>query len=72
MKRKLAGLIILILSCGLQYVLCQNRVPANDSTSSLPVNEMQEDFAQFRNALENKHCCPYEYISKPEMDSLIS
>lgn len=31
---------------------------------------LQEDFRQFREILENEHCCLYEYISKTEMDSM--
>jgi len=34
------------------------------------VKEMQEDFLRFREILENKHCCLYEYTGKTEMDAL--
>jgi hypothetical protein len=33
-------------------------------------DSLKEDFAQFRNILEENHCCLYEYTSKTEMDSL--
>ncbi len=32
--------------------------------------ELQNDFLQFRDILENEHCCTYEYTSKTELDSL--
>ncbi|KPK81598.1 MAG: hypothetical protein AMS27_15370, partial [Bacteroides sp. SM23_62_1] len=34
------------------------------------VEEMQQDFNQMRQTLENEHCCLYEYTSKEIFDSL--
>lgn len=34
------------------------------------VEEMQQDFNQMRQTLENEHCCLYEYTSKDIFDSL--
>ncbi|MFC2084678.1 S41 family peptidase [Bacteroidota bacterium] len=34
------------------------------------VEEVKNDFVQFRNTLEEQHCCLYEYTSKQEFDSL--
>jgi hypothetical protein len=34
------------------------------------VEEMQDDFNQMRQTLENEHCCLYEYTSKEVFDSL--
>ena len=38
--------------------------------NSFNIEELQQDFHQFRNILENEHCCTYEYTSKTVMDSL--
>lgn len=35
-----------------------------------PVEELHQDFIQFRNTLEKEHCCLYEYASRKEFDSL--
>jgi len=32
--------------------------------------ELQTDFLQFRQLLEENHCCLYEYSSREQMDSL--
>ncbi len=45
-----------------------NLVPAH--SNCLIREELQEDFRRFREILENEHCCPYEYTSKRELDSL--
>ena len=34
------------------------------------VDELHHDFRQMRDALENSHCCPYEYTKKHSLDSL--
>lgn len=39
-------------------------------TSSFSQRFLQEDFTQFREILENEHCCLYEYTSKSELDSM--
>jgi hypothetical protein len=36
----------------------------------LPGEALRQDFIQFRNLLEENHCCLYEYTSKALMDSL--
>ena len=36
------------------------------------VEETQEDFKQMRQALEDNHCCLYEYTSKETLDSLFT
>ena len=35
-----------------------------------PVDEIREDFIQFRNTLETQHCCLYEYTSRETFDRL--
>jgi hypothetical protein len=35
-----------------------------------PVDEIRDDFIQFRNTLETQHCCLYEYTKKAVFDSL--
>ena len=39
-------------------------------TNCFSQEALQEDFKQFREILENEHCCPYEYSSKAKLDSL--
>ena len=34
------------------------------------VEEIKNDFIQFRNTLEEQHCCLYEYTNKQEFDSI--
>ena len=34
------------------------------------VDEIKNDFIQFRNTLENQHCCLYEYTSEQEFNNL--
>ena len=34
------------------------------------IEELREDFVQFRKTLEEQHCCLYEYTSKEDFDSL--
>lgn len=34
------------------------------------IEELQEDFLQFRDTLENEHCCLYEYTDKETFDQL--
>jgi hypothetical protein len=35
-----------------------------------PVEELKSDFNEFREILENEHCCLYEYTSKKDIDRL--
>ncbi|MBN2773093.1 MAG: hypothetical protein JXR31_02500, partial [Prolixibacteraceae bacterium] len=39
-------------------------------TNSFSPEALQEDFLQFRDILENEHCCLYEYTPKYIFDSL--
>jgi hypothetical protein len=38
----------------------------------ISVEKLQEDFKQLRQALEDKHCCLYEYTDKAAFDSLFA
>jgi len=46
---------------------CISTIGQNNSFSPLA---LQEDIKQFRNILENEHCCLYEYTPKAKLDSL--
>ena len=63
MKRKYSIPITLFLS-----VIVVVSVQAQPDSSNLAA--LQEDFKQFREILENEHCCLYEYTPKPVMDSM--
>jgi hypothetical protein len=43
---------------------------ASGQSDYLPGQALKQDFIQFRNLLEENHCCLYEYTSKACMDSL--
>jgi len=63
MKRNIIMIVVFYMIAGtIQSILAQ--------TSSFSQNALQEDFLQFRDLLENEHCCLYEYTSRAEMDSL--
>jgi hypothetical protein len=70
MKRTQLLILLYLLSPGAL-------LSGQDTVSSNPVlkcyytkEELQEDFLQFRENLESKHCCLYEYSSKPFLDSI--
>jgi len=45
-------------------------IPLQAQTNIFSRNALRADFQQFREILENEHCCLYEYTPKAEMDSL--
>ena len=63
MKRSIIIIVVV-------YTIAGTISSIHAQTNSFTQNELQEDFTQFRQILENEHCCLYEYTSKQEMDSL--
>jgi len=52
------------------YILatsCTSAIAQNDTFSPIA---LREDFNQFRDILENEHCCLYEYTPKAELNNL--
>jgi hypothetical protein len=64
--------IILFFACACSHGQTQNHVTTLVDTNEVlfSVADMQQDFNQMRQTLENEHCCLYEYTSKNNFDSL--
>jgi hypothetical protein len=62
-------LVFCILSAPCHNILAQNH-DVSGCSECIGQELLKEDFRQFREILENEHCCIYEYTSKAEMDSL--
>jgi hypothetical protein len=52
------------------YVLTLFQISVHAQIDTLNQQALQEDFRQFREILENNHCCLYEYTSKTRIDSM--
>ncbi len=53
------------------FIWATSWLSINAQTNSFSPLALQEDFKQFRDILENEHCCLYEYTPKTEMDSIL-
>ena len=68
MKRCTAGPVI-SMSLALILVLA-SCLKASGQEDFIRKEALKHDFQQFRQLLEENHCCLYEYSSKPKLDSL--
>jgi len=67
------GVIMWMFNPGKPQAQTDMHVIQKDSSSKeavFSIDEMQEDFMQLRETLENDHCCLYEYTNKEEFNQL--
>ncbi len=62
--------VLLVFGCALPGTGEENKTPAFNPDKTYPVNELKEDFAILRDALEKGHGGMYRYTPKKEMDKM--
>jgi len=62
--KTIISIILLAITC---YCSAQDEI---EGKVMFTIEQLQADFTQFRETLENDHCCLYEYTNKQEFDQL--
>ncbi len=63
------GIIFLIVMASQSFALEENQEKTSGPDKIFPIEQIQEDFRIFRNALEEGHAGLYRYTSKEEIDA---